>query len=133
MENQLITEARVISLTSAECGYTEIELVSATAIESAQRRFMLPVLGKALIEALIEGDYPILKEEYIEPAMAYYTRLEMTPATAPNRKDILRHARLLTRRMSDHIEDNQELYSEYESANNVLRKIRIHGATIEHR
>ncbi len=132
MKNQLITEAKVIELGFAGCGYTEIELVTPTAIESAQRRFILPVVGETLIEALLEGDYPILLEEYVEPAMAHYTRLEMTPLADPLRKDILRHARLLTRRLSDHLENNQGLYSEYESAHNVLRKIRIHGATIEH-
>ncbi len=132
MENQLITAAQVIYYAFQGCDYTPTELVTSAAITSAQQRYLLPILGEELIEALLSGEYQDLLEDHVEPVMALYTRVEMTPVEDQYRKVIVRQARMLARRMSDHLEDNAAQYPEYKSECNVLRKIRLYGATIEH-
>ncbi len=132
MDNQLITAAQVVELAFKGCDYTPAEMVTEPSIESAQRRFLLPILGESLITALLAGSYPDLLEEYVEPALAQYARVEMTPYEDSYRKVILRQARLLASRLSDYLEVNAGSIPEYQSEHNVLRKVKLYGATIEH-
>ncbi|MFI3270165.1 MAG: hypothetical protein SNG14_07590 [Rikenellaceae bacterium] len=133
MENQLITAAKVVELAFTGCDYIPEAMVTSASIISAQRRFILPVIGEAMIEAMVGGDYEEFLEEYVEPTLAHYTRVEMTPAEDQYRKIILRQARQLGRRMSDYIEENAAEFTEYKSEDNILGKVRLYGATIQHR
>ena len=58
------------------------EDVNQLTISVAQQRFVSPVLGDAMVEAMIGGSYSELVEELIAPALALYTRVLMMPSLA---------------------------------------------------
>lgn len=130
MKDILLEPERVIALAFGDSEFITPRMVSPAAIVTAQRRFLIPVVGQKLMDALLDGAYIILNEEYVEPALAEYVRVEMTPLTDPRRRDLLRRAREVMRRLSDHLEGNKSQYAEYESSCNILNKISLHGAVI---
>ena len=56
--------------------------VNPLTIAVAQERFIVPVLGAAMVEALAAGNYAELLDESVAPALALYTRVLMIPALA---------------------------------------------------
>lgn len=129
-QHLLLDPERVIALAFGDSDFVTERMVTQAVIMTAQRRFLQPVIGRELVRALLEGRYLILLDEYVAPALAEYVRVEMTAKTDPKRGDLLRRAREMMRRVSDHVEENQAVYKEYQSSCNILNKISIHGAII---
>ncbi len=131
MKNLLIEPQRVIALAFADSDYIMVKEVTPTVIITAQERFLLPVIGSDLCDALIAGKYVALYDEYVAPALASYIRVEMTPTEERERKLLLGRARVLMRRLSDYVEENKGEFSEYNSSENVLNRVKVNGGAIK--
>lgn len=129
-QHLLLDSERVISLAFADSDFVAERMVTPASILSAQSRFIEPIIGRALLLSICEGHYIELLEEYVAPALAEYVRVEITPQSDPHRQALLRRARAMAARLSDHLDENQTLYLEYKPSNNILHKISIHGTII---
>ncbi|MFR9588418.1 MAG: hypothetical protein SNH79_03545 [Rikenellaceae bacterium] len=84
-----------------------------------------------MIEAIYNGCYCELFEEYVAPALAEYVRIVLDLPSAPADKKSRVNARALMARLSRYLEENLASYPEYEPANNVLRRCAIRGGFVQ--
>ncbi len=70
----LITAADVIASAFAEGEYIPEASVTEADIASAEHRYIEPVAGRALMDALAEGRYAALLADYVKPALAMSVR-----------------------------------------------------------
>lgn len=82
MRSNIITLAEVVALAFTDGGYLSPDVISEADIAVAVERWIVPVVGEALLEAVAAGQYEELKEEYLKPAIALYTRLVVQPRLA---------------------------------------------------
>ncbi len=76
--NSLITPDEVIKLAFSPTEQIKPSAIVESKIIAAEEKYIRPVLG-GLFEALKEGKYPELLDEYIKPALAYYVRYGVIP------------------------------------------------------
>ena len=80
--NILISPAEVVDLAFGGGGNLRPEDVSEATIVAAQRKYLLPVLGEALLEEMIDGSHGDLVEEFIKPSLALYVKRLLLPSLA---------------------------------------------------
>jgi hypothetical protein len=78
----IITSARVAQLAFRAPDLLPEDSIPPSTIVAAEERFLRPVLGAALCDALAEGAYPKLLDDYIAPALALYVKALMLPTLA---------------------------------------------------
>ncbi|MBQ6612222.1 MAG: hypothetical protein IIX19_00695 [Alistipes sp.] len=112
-------------------------------------RYLRPILGDNLIEAIATGQYPELKTNYILPAVAAWCRYVVEPliasrcslcddlSSADNERlaMIMPHLRnkasALTRRLSRYLDAHGDMFSEYNPKSNPLNRCSIYGSIIQ--
>lgn len=129
--------------------------VNPLTIAVAQERFIVPVLGAAMVEALAAGNYAELLDESVAPALALYTRVLMIPALALRigsvgvsrsanqyldaatenelrslRRTALAQAATLLQKAVTTIESAPERYPEYDSRQNIWHCCRTDGGVV---
>lgn len=77
----LATPQQVIDLAFAANEKITPVSIKETKIDAAQEKYIRPVLGK-LYDALLDGKYPELLDNYVRPALAYYVRYSVIPDLA---------------------------------------------------
>lgn len=120
-------------------------------IAEAESRYITPILGKSLVARLYEGGYTSLLEEYVAPALAAWTRYAIehvahlrciachddNTTTANNERHhttlraLRQRARSLSRRLSDHLNNHGDDYTEYNPNENPLNRCFIDGDIIQ--
>lgn len=153
--NTLISTEEAIKAGFAEAEYMPPEAIAESDIAAAERRYLLPVIGRTLYERLAEGEYPSLKEDYVTPALAACVRVMMQPLLtarcgtcgvvvpagenmqsvdeehrAELMKALRRRARELMARLSEHLEAHAADYAEYDTEKNILNRCTIYGDII---
>lgn len=153
---QLITPSEVIALAFGDGEWIASEAITAADIDSATERWVRPVVGRALLDKVAEGSYSTLREEYLAPAIALYTRvlvqprlnaatsqLGLTIATGANRKaadKAARHelrqalhtaARSALKRLSEYLDRNASFFEEYDPRQNILKRCTRDGGFIQ--
>lgn len=153
---QFITEAEIKSLAFTDGEYIADGCISQCDIRSVVERWVVPVVGRAVIEAVEGGKYEELKEEYLKPVVALYTRLEVQPrlnastsqmglsvaATSSRRaasdkareelrRSLKQRAHQLRLRLSDYLEEHQTEIAEYDRKHNILNRCRCDGGFIQ--
>lgn len=156
MNKTLTTQNQVIELAFAEAEYMPASAVSPAEIAVAEERYIVPVTGRALYEKMLEGCYDQLRNEYVAPATALFTRLGMQPLTdirtgrfgtaAPRsdyyqpaeraqlldlRQSLLHKGRTMQRRLSDHLERHADSYPEYRPEENILNRCSTDGGIVQ--
>ncbi len=131
MNEILINEASVINLAYSNAEYTPETMVTAADIYVAERSYLAPVVGEAMMEALRGGAYESLLNNYIALPLALYTREVANLPTAPRSVEGRRRARAAMVRLSDYLDENSGDYPEYDPANNVLKRCKINGTHIQ--
>lgn len=156
MKQTLTDASAVIELAFAEAEYMPASAVSPAEIAVAEERYIVPVLGRALYEKMLAGDYASLRDEYVAPAAAFFTRLGMQPATdirsgrfgtvVPRsdynqpaerellmdlRRSLLGKGRTLQRRLSDHLDRHAADYPEYSPEENILNRCSTDGGIVQ--
>ena len=129
--------------------------VPETTIITAQSRYIQPVLGSALYDAIEDGRYPDLVESLLKPALALYAYYLAVPAiamrtgslgivrfksdyyTPADSKSIaqLRHhirseADAAIDLLIKHIENNLSAFPEYVRAKNIRQRVSITGGIV---
>ena len=145
----LISPREVRELAFAGRVGTGAVCVDEAVINSAQRKFIEPVVG-SLYKRLENGDLPELLDGYIKPALAMYVKLQVLPSLAVSmgsmgvvktkgnnmvpagvddiylvKKQVRSDARALIWRAIDHIEANPGIYPEYDRTENVLNRVSV--------
>lgn len=155
MTKSIISPAEVIATAFADGGYLAPEAISEADIISATDRWVRPVVGQALLDAVAEGKYGELKENYLIPAVAYYTRFLVQPrlnsatsglgltvangsahkaADRSAREELQRalkvSARAALRRLSDYLDEQKEQFAEYDAKKNILHHCCLEGGFV---
>lgn len=155
MIKSIITPAEVVATAFADGGYLPPEHISEADIVAATDRWVLPVVGQALLAAVAEGKYSALRDEYLLPAVAFYTRYLVQPrlnaatsglgltvvtgtshkaADKSAREELQRalkiSARAALRRLSDYLDEQAEQMAEYEPSKNVLHHCCCEGGFV---
>ncbi|MFI3248129.1 MAG: hypothetical protein R3Y39_03265 [Rikenellaceae bacterium] len=131
MVKTIIESDRVMALAYADAPYTPQQMITPSAIITAQQKYLQPVVGEAMIEALMEDKYIELYEDYVAPALALYVRFIVDGLGAPTAKSMLQRAREMMRRLSDHLEAHAGEYVEYETSRNILKRCSLDGGFIQ--
>ncbi len=153
---QIITQAEVVALAFSDGEYVAPEVIAVADIDAATKRWILPVVGQALWEAVAAGRYKELADEYLKPALAAFTRCVVQPrlnvvtgqaglampvgsyhkaADEQARGELMRalvaRAKALRDSMSDYLESNAAEIMEYDPKQNVLNRCRCYGGFVQ--
>ncbi len=132
------------------------DAVTEADILTAEERFLRPVMGAALLEALREGRYAAFMADYVVCCLALLTRVVVQPrldrqttaigtlapkgdkCTAASTADLRRlqqqlrqQAGTLLRRASDHLDATAADYPEYNPDANCLHRCSIYGGLVQ--
>lgn len=154
MEN-LISPEQVASQAFAPLDYIAADDVNPLTISVAQERFLVPVLGGAMVEAMAGGAYPELVNKLVGPALALYTRVLMMPSLALRtgaagvvkgsnqyldaatenelrslRRSTLAQATTLLQKAVARIESAPEQFPEYDTRQNIWRRCCLDGGVV---
>lgn len=154
----LITSEQVAALafTAGGDGLLDPAAVAESDIAAAEHRYLVPVVGPALYERLLAGEYAELVTDYLAAPLALWTRVLVQPRlevhtgscgavvadpdgaepVAAEQSQRLLHAlrgqaRTLMLRASDHLDARAEDYPEYDPKQNILKRCRIHGDFVQ--
>lgn len=151
---RLITPEQVVSLAFSDAEYISVATISDSDIDAATNRYILPIVGQSLVDALLEQNYSALLEQYVAPALAFAVRHSIQPTlnlrtadrgllaprtdnyTTPSqsavityRSSIKNRMRELLCRLSDHL--NSAEYEEYNPKQNILNRCSIDGGFVQ--
>lgn len=152
----LITPSQVLALAFNGGEYLSQSAISEADIIAATARYLQPVVGQELLEALQDEEYEGLLAEYVAPALAFAVRNLVQPSltlrtgdsgvTAPKTDASTaaeRHAlialmhsiksrmRELIVRLSDHLNSHADSYPEYNPKLNILNRCSIDGGLVQ--
>lgn len=156
MVKSIITSAEVVELAFSDGGYVASEAIAEIDVVAATERWIVPVVGRALLESVAEGKYEELKSDYLAPAIALYTRLLVQPrlnvatnqlglttpagtshkaAERAAREELQRalkiRARTALKRLSEYVDENRELFAEYIPSKNILKRCWCDGGFVQ--
>ena len=152
----LITNEQVISLAFGEGEYLSPEVILDSDIASATSRYIVPVVGTELCEAMVDGSYQELLDDFVAPALAMAVRTMIQPAlnvrtsqlglqissslradssTKTAMESLQKSLRLrrqsLLKRLSNYLKNHASEFSEYNPSNDVLQKCSIDGGFVQ--
>ncbi|MBQ7310587.1 MAG: hypothetical protein IJW88_03570 [Alistipes sp.] len=151
---RLITPEQVVSLAFSDAEYISVATISDSDIDAATNRYILPIVGQSLVDALLEQNYSALLEQYVAPALAFAVRHSIQPTlnlrtadsgllaprtdnyTTPSQRAVITYRssiknrmRELLCRLSDHL--NSAEYEEYNPKQNILNRCSIDGGFVQ--
>lgn len=151
----LISKEEAIEAGFADAEYMPPEAIAQSDIALAERRYILPVIGRKLYERLLEGGYAPFVQEYVAPALAACVRIAVQPLLtarcgacgvvvpsgegieaadgqlrAELMRSLRRRAHELVTRMSEHLQAHAAEYPEYDPDKNILNRCTIYGDII---
>lgn len=151
----LITPAQVVATAFGDSEYIAPEVVVEADIAAACHHYITPIIGPTLLEALLDGRYPELLDNFVTPALAFAVRCSIQPslnvrtceqglslptgggsasttAAAETLLASLRHrCRTLRSLLSDHLARHAADYPEYNPKNDSMKNCTIYGGIIQ--
>ena len=152
----LITAEKVVELAFGDGEYLSPEVICEADIAIAESRYLRPVVGEEMMQAMADGSYPTLVEEYVAPALAMAVRTLIQPAlnvrtgqcglsiastyrsdsatksaTEALLRSLVKRRRALFQRLSDHLKTNVAEYAEYELSRDAKQKCSIYGGIVQ--
>lgn len=149
----LMTPAEVVGMVFGE-GIPP-DIIGDSTVMAAQLRYMKPVLGDSFYKALEEGRYTAFVGEWVKPALALFVKYMVLPAVAfhtgelgvvqfggdhfhaAEAKDIAGLRRVVRSQAETalyavvlHIESSPDTYPEYDSDENIKRRISVSGGIV---
>ena len=76
----LITPAQVVATAFGDSEYIAPEVIVEADIAAACHHYITPIIGPTLLEALLDGRYPALLDNYVAPALAFAVRCSIQPS-----------------------------------------------------
>ena len=150
--NTLMTADRLFSLVFTREESYNAAVIMPVDIAEVESRYLVPVVGSALYEAMQGGKYVELVEGYVAPMVAawvryvvephlasrcciYHTQRDITESVNENSARVMRALRAkavaLTRRLSDHLNAHSSDYVEYDPNVNPLNRCFIYGDIVQ--
>lgn len=155
----LISATEVATIALGTTHTLSPEEIPQHAIAVAERRYLRPVLGRALHEALLaeERSEPlaVLTTDYLKAPLALYTLSSLLPSIAAKvgsagvvrlrgenfevadknsiralGRHLRREAKELMAAAVEYIEDNAELFPQFDPQKNVLRRVSLAGGVV---
>ena len=152
----IISPARAVALGWGTGEYVSPEAVSEADIAAASHRYLEPVIGRRMAEALADGRYEDLCRDYVAPALALFVRVIVQPsmdirtgqagsvvqsgagcspasdaARRASLHSVRRRAGELLRRLSDRLDADASSYPEYAPEQNVLKRCSTDGGIVQ--
>ena len=156
MKHNIITSQQVVDIAFSDGGYLSPSMIVEEDIAVATERWVKPVVGEALLEAVEAGKYEELKGEYLLPVVAFYTRLLVQPrlnaissqaglavavgasckaAEQSLREEHMRAIRLRARAaltaLAEYLNAHAEEIEEYDPKCNVLNRCSCDGGIVQ--
>jgi hypothetical protein len=151
-----ITPQHIISHAFTDGEYISAEAISKSDIVASVERWVVPVVGRELLEHLGEFDSSTLLVDYLIPAVAAAVRYDLQPrlnvSSSQNGLRVMvgeRNAqpdseareafmaslrqklRSLLRSLTHHLEQNAENYPHYHAAGNVMTRVTTDGGFVQ--
>lgn len=141
----ILTPSQIYSLIfSAEENYNP-SVVKEADIAMAESRYLLPIVGERLYNALLTSNYTDLLTNYVAPMLGAWVRYIIEPllaercgyghgATAVDAELLARlkmMAMTQSRRLSDYLNAHAEEFSEYNPIDNPLNHCSIDGNIVQ--
>ena len=152
----IITPSEAAALAWGTGEYVSPESRSEADISAAERRYLEPVIGRRMAEALADGRYEELCSDYVAPALAMFVRILVQPsldirtgqagsvvqsgayadpagseARTASLRSLRRRAGELLRRLSDKLDAEAASYPEYEPSRNILKHCTTDGGIVQ--
>lgn len=152
----LITPAQAVALAFADGEYVSSATVGTPDIAAAMHRYVLPVIGCSLADALAEGRYAALTEDYVAPALAMSVRTmiqrslnvrtgqvglsiptgrgsdtALKSASDELQRSLVRRRHALLRRLSDYLAAHAGEFPEYRPEEDAMQKCSIDGGFVQ--
>lgn len=152
----LITPAEAVALAFGDGEYVAPEAIAEADIAAAERRYIVPVVGRKLHACLVEGGHAEFTAEYLAAPVALWTRILLQPlldvrtgqcgTVAPKPEgaqpatgaqslrlvqSLRTKARSLLLRAVEHLAENAKSFPEYDPEDNILKSCTIHGNFIQ--
>jgi hypothetical protein len=152
----IISISELHSIAFCDGGYIPQDVISESDIMTATERWVIPITGRKLMEAVAQGKYPELRQEYIAPTIALYTRVLVQPrlnamsgvgglttaggsqrkaAEESLRKEyqsaIRSKARALLRALSEELNRKAKEIAEYDPKENILNRCCCDGGFVQ--
>lgn len=153
---ELITAEEVIAIAFTDGQYIDAGVIARCDIDAAIERWVVPVVGRALLEAVAEGKYEELREHYLKPVIALYTRQQVQPrlnvstsqaglsvVTTSSRKaadeaarcelqrSLKARAKFLRQRLEEYLDEHKAELTEYDEKQNILKRCRCDGGFVQ--
>jgi len=154
----LMTPAQVVAAAYGDTDRTSDDGITEELILLVSEERLVPVIGRALYDSLLEERYGELMTDYVAPALAYGVRLRTLPADnvrcsrfgtmapAPEgwtsagdnalgavRAEVRQRAAGFLRRLSEYLVAHENAFPEYDADNDVMNRCRIYGDFIQTR
>ena len=154
----LITNEQVIKLAFGDGEFLSPDVVLDSDIASATHRYIIPVVGAELCEAMLGGSHKTLLDDFVAPALAMAVRTMIQPAlnvrtgqaglsiSSSLRSDSstksaigslqrsLRNRRqALLRRLSNYLKNNASEFPSYDVGKDAMQKCSIDGGYVQMR
>lgn len=156
MAQNIITSAEVIATAFSDGEHIASGSITDIDIATSIEHWIAPITGRALLDAVCEGKYATLRNDYIAPAVALCTRLVVQPrlnvqtsqlgltvpagsshkaADSKAREELqraLRHrAQSARKRLSAYLEQHAAEFKEYCSDDNILTRCSCDGGFVQ--
>jgi hypothetical protein len=156
MRYNIITPAEVVALAFSDGGYIVPTAIAEEDIDAAIERWVKPIVGEALLEAVQSGGYAEFCHDLLMPAIAFCVRREVQPrlnastsqlglaaavggtvkaADKSLREELMRavkvRARTALKSMSDYLEAHATEFREYDTKHNVLNRCSCDGGFVQ--
>ena len=153
---KLITNEDVISLAFGNGEYIPPEVVLDSDITAATFRYIVPVVGAELCEAMLNGAHLTLLKDFVAPALAFAVRTMIQPALNVRtwrlseqassslradtstkaaiqalQKSLRERRQTLLKRLSNHLKDHAAEYPAYDPGNDAMQKCSTDGGIIQ--
>ena len=141
----ILTPSQIYPLIfSEEEGYNP-SAVKESDIAIVESRYLLPIVGERLYNALLDGDYAELCSEYVAPMLGAWTRYVVEPLLAERcgfghgtkavDAELLARLKMIamshSRRLSDYLNAHVEEFLEYNPIDNPLNHCSIDGNIVQ--
>jgi hypothetical protein len=147
----VVTPEQVIELAFVPDGMVTRSKITLMDIALAESRYLLPLIGEALYDALLAGRYEMLCEEYVVPMVAAWTRYVAEPlmverigrgyddnytqADNDAREEVIlslrRNAAGFSQRLTDYLNEHCDEFVEYNPADNPLNHCILYGGIVQ--
>lgn len=149
--NTLITPTDVMQLAFSSDELYNTSVITNLDIAAAEERYLHPIVGRALYDKLLKGNYPSLTSDYVAPMVAAWTRYIVEPllasrcdvcmatggssadneATTERCRSLRLRARTLSRALAEHLNTQASDYPEYNPDTNPLNRCSIDGNIVQ--